>query len=333
MKFAISLEQKSFILSVIFHLCVFASSFISVLRERPANMLLMDIEFAGEGELREMLEKQEAPLEEPKIPQEEKKPEPEKEPEKEEKPPENVEQKPEQEQTTQTKSEAAEEESQKPNAEPQDAEVEKAEEVEKIEEEPSEPEEENSTEEPSAPPKIEKPKRKKAKKSLKSIVKKADKQKKLSDVARKASAKKKADDNFKKMMRDSIDKLPSSKRSSGKGARGSGVGAFGAGGGLSESDYEVVRSQIYPYWIVPAGVKDAENIIIAIRVKLRDNGEVADIKILDENRYNADYVFRAVADSARRAVLEASPLSIPKGKMNLFREFVFSFNLKETLGE
>ena len=67
---------------------------------------------------------------------------------------------------------------------------------------------------------------------------------------------------------------------------------------------------------------------------MRDNGEVvpSSVKILDEKRYATDYIFRAAADSARRAVLEASPLNVPKDKIEMFRDFTLRFNVKEALG-
>ena len=54
--------------------------------------------------------------------------------------------------------------------------------------------------------------------------------------------------------------------------------------------------------------------------------------ILDMDRYNSDYVFRSAADSAKRAILEASPFKIPSEKMYLFRDFEFSFNTDKALG-
>ena len=104
---------------------------------------------------------------------------------------------------------------------------------------------------------------------------------------------------------------------------------------MTEGDAETISSQIYPHWAVPSGIKDAENFVIEIKVNLKDNGEVipSSVEILDQQRYKSDHIFRAAADSARRAILEASPLSIPRDKIDMFREFIFRFNVKEALGE
>ena len=43
--------------------------------------------------------------------------------------------------------------------------------------------------------------------------------------------------------------------------------------------------------------------------------------------YNtADAIAAAAADAARRAVLDSSPLPLPKGKENKFQNFIFDFN-------
>ena len=179
---------------------------------------------------------------------------------------------------------------------------------------------------------------KKIRQSLQSIVRKIEKEEKRKKLERaKISAKKEKEDNeFSKMLGESISDLPTSpkQQSSGKGKKNHGLGFFGSCNGISENDYNIISSQVYPHWVVPAGVKDAESIIIEIRVKLKDNGEVipSGVKIVNMAKYDSDYIFRAAADSAKRAILQASPFTVPKGKINLFREFVFKFNLKEALG-
>lgn len=163
------------------------------------------------------------------------------------------------------------------------------------------------------------------------IIEKAQKQKnrrqKILDLAEKSEKAGKAENSENAAFDGS--------KGSGRGEKGNGVGAFGVGTALVESDYEIISGQIYPYWVVPSGVKDAENIVIEIHVELGDNGEVipSSIKILDEKKYIADQVFRAAADSARRAILQASPLSIPKEKLETFKSITLRFNLKEALAE
>ncbi|MDR2781560.1 MAG: hypothetical protein LBB21_03870 [Holosporaceae bacterium] len=193
-------------------------------------------------------------------------------------------------------------------------------------------------------PETKKKPKKRDRKMLQEVIKHAEKKKakeksrkKILEITenaekeKKTIKKKKNDSTFDKMLNSSINDL---KKVSGKGNNGTGASSFGSGVSLTDADYEMISSQIYPHWSVPSGIRDVENIIIEIEVQLRDNGEVipSSVKILDYNRYASDYIFRAAADSARRAVLEASPLRIPRDKMGMFKNFVLRFNLKEALG-
>lgn len=168
--------------------------------------------------------------------------------------------------------------------------------------------------------------------------KKIAQQLKKDEEKKKAEAKKKKAQQAKKKEQDFENMLKKEKKSIAK-ARGSGVGqgnglgSYGDGMGLTESDAAIISSQVVPHWIVPGGVKNAESLIIKIRIKLKDNGEVipSSVQILDMDRYNSDFVFKSAADSAKRAILEASPFKIPSNKMHLFRDFDFSFNTDKAL--
>ena len=46
----------------------------------------------------------------------------------------------------------------------------------------------------------------------------------------------------------------------------------------------------------------------------------------DKNLYQKDKFYRATADTARRAVLDSSPLPLPKGKEKKFENFLFDFD-------
>ncbi|MDR2268178.1 MAG: TonB C-terminal domain-containing protein, partial [Holosporaceae bacterium] len=164
-------------------------------------------------------------------------------------------------------------------------------------------------------------------KNIDKAKKKAKKRKKLQEFAKKA-----AEDKINKEFNKVLAKNMTS--GSGLGKKGRGRGAHGGGVDLNDSDKANIMAQIVPYWAVASGVKDAENMIIEINMELRSNGEVipSSIKILDENRYRNDSIFRAAADSAKRAVLQASPLSIPRNKIALLQEVTLRFNMKEALG-
>jgi hypothetical protein len=153
------------------------------------------------------------------------------------------------------------------------------------------------------------------------------KRKKLREFAKKA-AEDKIDKEFNKVLAKNMTS------SGGLGKKGLGRGAYGSGADLSDSDKANIMAQIVPYWAVTSGVKDAESMMIEINMEMRSNGEVipSSIKILDESRYKNDGIFRAAADSAKRAILQASPLSIPRNKIALLQEVTLRFNMKEALG-
>ena len=67
-----------------------------------------------------------------------------------------------------------------------------------------------------------------------------------------------------------------------------------------------IKAKVEKNWSVPAGVRDAGEMIVTIRIRLRRDGKVESADILDDN-YDNDANFRTMVESARRAVLKASP--------------------------
>ena len=178
--------------------------------------------------------------------------------------------------------------------------------------------------------------RKKRSEAIKKIEKKkkAKKQRlaKIADSVKKNNELKKKD-AFSKMLSNERKAWTHSSNGSGLG-NGNGLGSYGDGMGFINSDAAIVSNQIIPHWVVTGGVKNAETLIIRVRIKVKDNGEVpaSSIEILDKDRYNSDSVFRSAADSAKRAILKASPLKIPAEKMHLFKDFEINFNTDKALG-
>lgn len=324
---------RSALYSVGLHLSLLLFTMISMIIPKKESNLLVDVEIAGEGEFREAMEnvrRSTSPVDIPPITKEEQKKEPNVIEEK------NI---PEMTEELQTSQEISSQEPQEKTEEPVPDSEEKIEEKTTEEPVPKENIKEEKKQKEEKKEKTAKKSKKRNKKALIDVIKKAEKAKKKKDHRKKLrdladrEATRKNDADFEKMLDENSS--GGKPNGSGRGKNGTGAGAFGTGNGITESDYEVVSSQIYPHWVVPSGVRDAENIIIEIRIELGDNGEVipSSIKIVDEKKYATDHVFRAAADSARRAILQASPLSIPREKMDLFREITLRFNLKEALGE
>ncbi|MDR1335040.1 MAG: TonB C-terminal domain-containing protein [Holosporaceae bacterium] len=172
--------------------------------------------------------------------------------------------------------------------------------------------------------------------------KKNENRKKIQNIAAQMSGSNKSkersqsDHAFEKTISDSLKNFngTSAGRGDGVGNIGQSGNGFGMAGGLSENEYNMISAQIKPHWVVPSGIRGADSLIIEIRIKLGDNGEVipSELMVVNEERYATDPVFRAAADGARRAILEASPLSLPPNKTELFREFIFAFDVGKASG-
>ncbi len=103
------------------------------------------------------------------------------------------------------------------------------------------------------------------------------------------------------------------------------------GNTLSMSERDSVRRQIEPCWSVPAGARDAENLVVDIRLRLNSDGTVITAELVDSTRALRDPFFRAAAESALRAVLNprCSPLRLPPKKYEEWKNMVLSFNPRD----
>lgn len=103
---------------------------------------------------------------------------------------------------------------------------------------------------------------------------------------------------------------------------------------LTLSELDAIRSQISRCWNVPVGAKDAENLIVEIKVHVNPDGTIRKARILNAERMQRDPFFRTAAESAYRAVINprCSPLRLPPGKYEQWKTFTLSFNPKEMLG-
>lgn len=100
------------------------------------------------------------------------------------------------------------------------------------------------------------------------------------------------------------------------------------------SEIDAIRRQIEQCWSIPAGARNAENLVVSIRVWVGPDGKVTRAEILDRTRMGADPFFRSAAETALRAVLNprCSPLQIPPTKYDQFKVMVLNFNPKEATG-
>ncbi|MBM3468475.1 MAG: TonB C-terminal domain-containing protein [Alphaproteobacteria bacterium] len=122
-----------------------------------------------------------------------------------------------------------------------------------------------------------------------------------------------------------------SKEESGSPSRGKGAPASTIGAVLTASEKDALSRHIAQCWIIPAGLRDARNIRVPIKINVSRDGTVQKAEIVDKARMSSDLSYRTAAESARRAVLDprCSPLPIPADKYDMFKEFTFNFDPKE----
>ncbi|MBP5615737.1 MAG: hypothetical protein J6X42_04220, partial [Alphaproteobacteria bacterium] len=86
------------------------------------------------------------------------------------------------------------------------------------------------------------------------------------------------------------------------------MGVEGGTGGsyfseLTITETDAIAGRLRECWNLDPGARGIENMIIEIRAFLNKDGTVRDVQIVDKARANSDTHFRAIAESARRAVI------------------------------
>jgi len=97
---------------------------------------------------------------------------------------------------------------------------------------------------------------------------------------------------------------------------------------------QLVKRQVAPCWNIPAGAKDAHRMRIGIKVFLNADGSLrGSPKLEDPDRMNRDPFYRALAESAIRALYNprCSPLRLPPDQYELWQEISFNFDPREAL--
>ncbi|MGE0735926.1 MAG: hypothetical protein AB7G15_02090 [Alphaproteobacteria bacterium] len=102
---------------------------------------------------------------------------------------------------------------------------------------------------------------------------------------------------------------------------------------LSMTEMDAIRRQLAQCWNPPTGAKSARDLVVDIDVDLNPDGTVRTTRIVDEARARRDDVFRAAAESARRAFFNArcTPLKLPAGKYNTWKAITVRFDPKDIL--
>ena len=103
--------------------------------------------------------------------------------------------------------------------------------------------------------------------------------------------------------------------------------------GLTLSEEDALRAQIFGCWSVPLGLPYEENLLVRIKLQLKKDGSILKSEILDHERMNkpGQQFYKVLAESALRAVRLCQPLKVPPTGYNKWKELQLNFNPAEML--
>lgn len=100
---------------------------------------------------------------------------------------------------------------------------------------------------------------------------------------------------------------------------------------MTMSEEDALRRQLEGCWNVPFGAKDAESTVVEIYMVINQDRTLREARVVDTGRYGSDSFFRAMADSALRAVRNplCSPFQLPPDKYETWKTVTVTFNPSE----
>ena len=103
--------------------------------------------------------------------------------------------------------------------------------------------------------------------------------------------------------------------------------------GLSLSEEDALRAQIFGCWSVPLGLPYDKNLLVRIKLKLKPDGRILKSEILDHARMNTpgQSFYKILAESALRAVRICQPLKVPPTGYERWKEIQLNFDPTEML--
>ncbi len=103
--------------------------------------------------------------------------------------------------------------------------------------------------------------------------------------------------------------------------------------GLTLSQEDALRAQIFGCWSVPLGLPYDEDLLVRIKLKLKKDGTIMKSEILDHQRMNrpGQKFYKVLAESALRAVRLCQPLKVPPTGYEKWKELQLNFNPTEML--
>jgi len=103
--------------------------------------------------------------------------------------------------------------------------------------------------------------------------------------------------------------------------------------GLSLSEEDALKAQIFGCWSIPLGLPYNENLLVKIKLQLDPDGSVTKSEILDHARMNkpGQGFYKVLAESALRAIKLCQPLRVPTTGYERWKELQLNFDAREML--
>ncbi len=103
--------------------------------------------------------------------------------------------------------------------------------------------------------------------------------------------------------------------------------------GLSLSEEDALKAQIFGCWSIPLGLPYNENLLVRIKLQLKPDGSVIKSEILDHVRMNkpGQGFYKVLAESALRAIRLCQPLRVPTTGYERWKDLQLNFDAKEML--
>jgi len=103
--------------------------------------------------------------------------------------------------------------------------------------------------------------------------------------------------------------------------------------GLTLSEEDALRAQIFGCWTVPLGLPYDDDLLVRIKLDLKQDGTISRSEILDHERMNrpGQKFYKVLAESALRAVRICQPLRVPQTGYDKWKTIQLNFNPMEML--
>jgi hypothetical protein len=103
--------------------------------------------------------------------------------------------------------------------------------------------------------------------------------------------------------------------------------------GLTLSQEDALRAQIFGCWSVPLGLPYDENLLVRIKLDLKKDGTILKSEIIDHEKMNkpGKKFYKILAESALRAVRLCQPLKVPPTGYEKWKQLQLNFDPTEML--